>query len=335
MAISLSYLLTTRNKLSYLREIMPALVQACRADEEIIVIDGNSTDGTVDFLEGLFQQGRIHQFVSEPDFCQAHATNKGLLIARGEIIKIITDDDAFSFPVIQTAKRFMVENPELDLLVGDVGDLCPDENGRPFLRLRNEHRQYLLWQENPARSYWFGDQGILIRRKSLPIVGLYHTGVVCIDVEQGLRLTTLKQAKIGWTDGLISVSVLNMDSNGVRHAPRVEADVTRLFDFYMAKSSNSVKNVPATELIRELGRRLEQTFRKRLLGGVLSRPGKRRTNASANILSMPFSECFAAGQEMLMQHQQRQEPRLFLPNNQHARRLLAAPNEITPAARPS
>ena len=143
MSIALTYLLATRNKLPYLQEIMPALVQACQPDEEIVVIDGNSTDGAVNYLQELFDQGRIHQFVSEPDFCQAHAANKGLLMARGQIIKIITDDDVFSFPAIQTAKRFMAENPDLDLLVGDVADLCADENGQPSLRLRNEHRQYL------------------------------------------------------------------------------------------------------------------------------------------------------------------------------------------------
>ena len=44
--IALSYVLTTYNKLPYLRQVLERLVAARQADEEIVVVDGGSTDAT-------------------------------------------------------------------------------------------------------------------------------------------------------------------------------------------------------------------------------------------------------------------------------------------------
>jgi glycosyltransferase involved in cell wall biosynthesis len=94
-AIRLSYVLTTFNKLSYLKEILEDLINNCKEDEEIVISDGASSDGTITFLESLLRDGKIHQFVSEKDFGEAHGFNKAILLANGELIKLISDDDIF------------------------------------------------------------------------------------------------------------------------------------------------------------------------------------------------------------------------------------------------
>src|SRR5438552_17918629 len=95
--ISLSYLLTTYNKLSYLKEVLKTLMDNRKDDEEIIVTDGGSTDGTREYLQKIYQDGKIDQYISEKDFGEAHGFNKGIMKARGELVKIITDDDVFDF----------------------------------------------------------------------------------------------------------------------------------------------------------------------------------------------------------------------------------------------
>src|SRR5512143_710688 len=63
-----------------------------------IVIDGSSTDGTVDILR---QYGdRIH-WISEPDRGQAHALNKGWRLAQGEILGWLNSDDTYRPEAIQ------------------------------------------------------------------------------------------------------------------------------------------------------------------------------------------------------------------------------------------
>src|ERR1035437_2908501 len=105
--ITLSYVLTTFNKITYIKVVLPELIRDKKNDEEIIVIDGGSTDGTSEFLRELKGTNKIDYFTSEKDNGEAHGFNKGLLLAKGDLIKIFTDDDALYYPVIQECKDFM------------------------------------------------------------------------------------------------------------------------------------------------------------------------------------------------------------------------------------
>jgi glycosyltransferase involved in cell wall biosynthesis len=217
---------------------MQSLLAYVLPDEEIIVVDGASTDGSEKYLKGLFNAGKIHQFISEPDLCQAHGTNKGMLMARGELIKIITDDDAYYFPGIQICKDFMLTHPDVDLLSGNIAGISLN-NLSPVL-WKDFERDFLDWVHYKKRSFWFTDMGLIIRRSQLPIIGLWHTGVICIDVEMGIRLTSLRQTNIAWYTGVIAVGISNPLSNGMQIASakqlgkpsRITVDCKRINRFY-------------------------------------------------------------------------------------------------------
>src|SRR4051794_11954081 len=97
---SLTYAVTTYNRLPYLKEAMSRLVKARRRDEEIVVVDGGSTDGTVPYLRQLLATGDIDTLLSEPDHGQGHGINKALLRAHGDVIKPINDDDLYDYDAI-------------------------------------------------------------------------------------------------------------------------------------------------------------------------------------------------------------------------------------------
>jgi glycosyltransferase involved in cell wall biosynthesis len=63
---------------------------------EHIVVDGGSTDGTLDILKALNDEGRIH-LVSEPDDGLSDALNKGFRLATGELVASLNADDYY-FP---------------------------------------------------------------------------------------------------------------------------------------------------------------------------------------------------------------------------------------------
>src|SRR5690606_28753631 len=58
---------------------------------EVIVIDGGSTDGSVDILQR--HAHRLAYWASEPDRGQSHAFNKGLARARGDAWFVLNSDD--------------------------------------------------------------------------------------------------------------------------------------------------------------------------------------------------------------------------------------------------
>ncbi|MDA7656764.1 glycosyltransferase family 2 protein [bacterium] len=118
--VKLSYIVTTRNKLPFLTHGLNRLIQNLQSDEEVIVVDAGSTDNTIDFLRNLYKEGKIHQFISESDHGEGHGYNKGILLANGILIKVITDDDFFNFEAIQECKNIMLDNNHLDVIIGNV-----------------------------------------------------------------------------------------------------------------------------------------------------------------------------------------------------------------------
>ncbi|MDO7853079.1 glycosyltransferase family A protein [Hymenobacter convexus] len=242
---TLSYVLTTYNKLPFLRQVVERLIAARQPDEEIVVCDGGSKDGTKEYLQGLFEAGKIQQFVSERDKGEAHGFNKGFLRAQGVLLKLITDDDAFCYQAIAEAKQFMLANPEVDVLTGNTG------------LIHLEHLETVSFYDDVAENFrrwldkkevvWMIGLPLLIRRESLALTGLLHTGTVQVDTEFTYRITSLN-VNLAWSTAIMSVRLENPQSNfrvmnsgqKWRRASDEEADRIR---YYYDKRYSSLKNV--------------------------------------------------------------------------------------------
>lgn len=232
--ISLSYVLTTFNKLPYLKFTLPALIAGCKADEEIIVTDGGSKDGSKEFIEGFFKEGKIHQFVSEPDKGEAHGYNKAILMARGKLIKIISDDDAYDYDEIDKCKQFMLSHPEVDAL-GTDGYNINLQFANSILRRKDDAYHYRLYQER-GTPFIITGLSLLLRKSSLPLIGLFHTSFMIIDFEYSLRLTAGK-ANVAFYTGCSYCNIANADSNSNKYWKRLRSEKKRLQYLYHIKTS--------------------------------------------------------------------------------------------------
>lgn len=76
-------------------KVLPGLIDSLRSqtdqDFEWIVVDGASTDGTVELVEAAGDV--VTRWVSEPDFGIYHALNKALGLATGEYYLVLGADD--------------------------------------------------------------------------------------------------------------------------------------------------------------------------------------------------------------------------------------------------
>ncbi len=95
---------------------------------EYIVIDGGSTDNTLEIL-GKYKDRLT--WISEPDKGQADAINKGFRKAKGEILCWLNSDDLYEAGAVRRAVEYLFDNPDTMMVYGAGNEI--DGNGN-FLR---------------------------------------------------------------------------------------------------------------------------------------------------------------------------------------------------------
>ena len=116
------------NSIHTIRETIESVRSQKYPGVEHIVIDGGSTDGTVELLKGY-----PHLiWVSEKDEGHYHAMNKGILRATGDIVNILNADDCFRPGTLQAVGEAFAQHPDWDALFGDIQYV--DGEGRGIYR---------------------------------------------------------------------------------------------------------------------------------------------------------------------------------------------------------
>jgi glycosyltransferase involved in cell wall biosynthesis len=165
---------------------------------EYIIIDGRSTDGTIEILKK--HEDNIDYWVSEPDKGIGHAFNKGITASSGDIIGLINADDWYTEDAVETIVNHYIKNSDCVY-----------------------HAKLQYWDSNMHPSYTFSanDEKILIRgtinhptvfvpRKIYEEVGLFDISFKnAVDYEWLIR-AKFQGVKFCYLDTVIS----NMRSEG-------------------------------------------------------------------------------------------------------------------------
>lgn len=136
-------------------ETLQSVASQTHVETEHIVVDGASTDGTLDIIARC--SSHIATIVSEPDRGIYDAMNKGLAMATGEIIGFLNADDVYAHEcVLERVSGIMAEN-DLDALFGDAEFFNPDRPDQPVRRYRSErfHPKRIAWGWMPAHPTLF------------------------------------------------------------------------------------------------------------------------------------------------------------------------------------
>ncbi|QIL40668.1 glycosyltransferase [Pedobacter sp. HDW13] len=237
MSFQISYIISTRNRLPFLQITLKTLLSKVTDADEIVVVDGNSNDGTKEYLQELLDNGKIHQLVSEPDKGQAHGWNKAMLLARGTIIKKIIDDDVFDYNAIKKCAIYMLSHPEIDVLISN--DLFGSLQNHTKVHKASRISQYQKWLKGAVASFTFGDVHMLVRKSSLAYIGLYNTSYVMMDWEYSLRISYL-QANITYYTGYNALSVAHNESiSALKNRKEIERQGKKAHSFYEYAGDNA------------------------------------------------------------------------------------------------
>lgn len=132
------------NQASFIERTIKSVLSQDHPDVEYLVMDGGSTDGTVDVLERY--SGKL-QWISERDNGQSDAINKGLRMATGDVVAFLNSDDTYVPGALARVASYFNTHPQAMWAYGKCRII--DENDR-------EIRRPITWYKNVLlRRYSF------------------------------------------------------------------------------------------------------------------------------------------------------------------------------------
>ena len=125
--MKLSVITINRNNSAGLKKTMLSVTSQTFKEFEYIVIDGASTDGSVEVIRKIESEFAHLKWVSEPDKGIYNAMNKGIRMASGEYIQILNSGDSLAAPdVTERMLKALGEKGNPAILYGNMVKCYPD-----------------------------------------------------------------------------------------------------------------------------------------------------------------------------------------------------------------
>lgn len=121
--MTISVLITTRNRAKILNQCLKSLVQQSRKPDEIVVVDNSSWDNTREIVES-FKKFQVRYFF-EKNIGIAYGRNRGLKEAKGEIFAFIDDDCTASKNWLKAIEKTFKRDKNIVGIVGRSKNMFP------------------------------------------------------------------------------------------------------------------------------------------------------------------------------------------------------------------
>jgi glycosyltransferase involved in cell wall biosynthesis len=168
------------------RTIDSILSQEFDGELEYLVIDGGSTDNTLEILKGY---GDRIRYVSEKDKGLADAVNKGLAKATGDIIGWLNSDDLYRPGTLAKVMGYFSANPECRWLYGKCRIIDPDD--REIYKNVTRYKNLLLKKYSYSRlltENYISQPAVFFRRSLIEEAGNLRTDLrFALDYDLWLR----------------------------------------------------------------------------------------------------------------------------------------------------
>lgn len=212
---SFSIITVTYNSEKTLHKAMESVINQTYAPKEYIIVDGCSSDKTVEIAESFRktaeEKGISLVVISEPDNGIYDAMNKGIRKSCGDIVGMINSDDYYEPDALEKVNE-VYESKGFDLFYADINMCFAD--GRSFVK-KARNRKY-------ATSRDWNHPTTFIKR-TIYDSNLYKTETIHDDYDLILRLK-----KMGVKTEVLNYPIANFTMNGVSHERNFKEMIKRV-----------------------------------------------------------------------------------------------------------
>lgn len=206
--MKVSIITVVYNGAEFVRDCIESILTQTYTDIEYIIVDGKSTDGTVDIVKSYGT--KVAHFISEPDKGLYDAMNKGIRLATGEVIGLLNADDFYRHNRVIENMVATFERTGSDAVYGDM--LYVDRNDTQKLK---RYWRSGWYSENAFLWGWMpGHLSFFAKRRLYEQHGLFRLDMKsAADYELMLRFIHKNKARLAYMNEVTIVMRVGGISN--------------------------------------------------------------------------------------------------------------------------
>jgi len=210
--MKISIITPSFNQGKYLKRTILSVLNQGFTNLEFMIFDGGSDDDSVEVIEQF--QPHVAHWVSEPDRGQAHAVNKGLERAKGDVIGWLNSDDIYYPGALDTVAAYFQEHPDCMFVYGKANYIDPND------RVIGPYRTRKWSYSALTRNCYICQPSVFFRRSVVDRFGVLDESLqYCMDYEYWLRCGKL--APFTYLDVTLSASRLYPENKTLSSRPQI------------------------------------------------------------------------------------------------------------------
>jgi glycosyltransferase involved in cell wall biosynthesis len=217
--MKISIITPSFNQGTYLERTIQSVLSQEYSDLEFMILDGGSDDNSVEVIKRY--ESQLAYWVSEPDKGQAHAVNKGLARATGEVIGWLNSDDIYYPGALETVAEHFASHPDSQFVYGHANYInSQDEEIGPY--------QTRPWSYSELKHHCFICQPSTFFRREVveQYGGLDESLDFCMDYEYWLRCG--RQVPFARMDRTLSASRLYPENKTIGSRTAVLQEIVQM-----------------------------------------------------------------------------------------------------------